>query len=75
MAVKVYFADGKDQTYPDATAASLAEPLFRISKWNPKRRKLEDVTVFRADQVARAEVLNHGVVAEIILGRGHRKPN
>jgi hypothetical protein len=75
MAVTVHFTDGTERFYPDASSAVLDGTMFRVRKWNAKRRKPEDVDVFPADAVTLAEVSEHGQIKEIIVGRGTARSN
>jgi hypothetical protein len=74
MPVNVRFVDGTERAYADASSAALDGPVFRVRKWNPARRKFEDVDALPADSVTLAEVLSaHGEPKEIIAGRGRAK--
>lgn len=73
MSVVVHFVDGKTKEYSRADAADLQDPLFRVSMWTSKRRKLEDIAVLKADTVTLAEVFDrHGNLEHLIAGRGKR---
>jgi hypothetical protein len=74
MAVRVSFVDGTETIYPEATSA-VEGPIFRVRKWDSKRRKPEDVALFESKYVISAEVSCDGIVKEVILGAGRREPN
>ncbi len=70
MAVTLYLAEGTHRTIPEATSANLDESLFRIGRWNRKRRCLDDLELLPADQVAVAEIFENGTRTNVILGKG-----
>ena len=43
MSVTVRYRDGTTGTYDEATSANLDSGLMRLSRWNTKKRQLEDV--------------------------------
>ena len=45
---------------------------MRLSIWNKKKRRLEDVDVLDAKRITLAEVMQNGVVKQIVLGLGQR---
>lgn len=70
MPVVVRLTDGSERTFRDADSAHLDGHLFRVRRYNTKRRKSEDVKVLRADQVAVAEVIKGNTVTGRVLGLG-----
>ena len=75
MAVKLFLVDGTERDYPDATSVAPGGPVFSISRWNPKRRKLEEVTAIQSKYVIRAEVSRDGILKEVIFSEGRRPSN
>ncbi len=76
MSVVVHFVNGNTKEYSRAEAANLQDSVFKVSKWNPKRQKLEDLEVFSAARVTHAEVFDsRGVREEIIRMRHGSKGN
>jgi len=75
MAVTVRFVDRTERHFDAATSASLDGPIFHVTKWNPIKRKVEDVEILPADQVTVAEVSDHSGVTERILGLGRCPAN
>ena len=74
MSVVVHFVSGTTKTYAQADAANHDGSLFRVSKWNSKRQKLEDLEVLQAHVVTLAEVFSRsGVLQRIELGAGQRQ--
>ncbi|MCY4593234.1 MAG: hypothetical protein OXC19_00365 [Bryobacterales bacterium] len=45
MLAVVHFVNGTTKKYRHGEAANLQSPHFMVSKWNSKRRKLEDLKV------------------------------
>ena len=43
MPVVVHLVNGETKTYSQAGTANMQDSLIRVSKWNSKTRKLEDV--------------------------------
>ena len=75
MPVVVHFVDLTTKRYNQATAANNQDSLLRVSKWNSKKRRLEDLEVLPADIVTLAEVFDRGgVLQRIELGTGRRQP-
>ena len=72
MPVTVRYIDGDPVTYDAATSASLDSGFMRLSIWNKKKRRLEDVDVLDAKRITLAEVMQNGVVKQIVLGLGQR---
>ena len=72
MPVTVYYLDGDATTYDAATCANLDSGLMRLSRWNTKKRRLEDVAVLDAKCITLAEVMQNGVVKQIALGLAQR---
>ena len=68
MAVTVRFVDGKEQTFRDADSAIRMGTMIVVSKWNTKRRRLDEVGVFAANHVLVAEVSKNGVVTNGVFG-------
>lgn len=70
MSVVVRFTDGSEQAFRDADSAVLDGLLFRVMKYDAKRRKSEDVSIFQAEHVKIAEISKGGIVTGIVLSRG-----
>ena len=75
MSVTVHYIDGDPVTYAAATSAhlDLSSGLMRLLKWNRKKQRLDDVDVLDAKRITLAEVIQNGVVQQIVLGRGQRR--
>ena len=69
MATVVKFSSGEEKEYA-ADAAALSGPLFVLYRYSRKRRKLESVATFRAQQVAWAKFTD----GRIVIGRGTVEP-
>lgn len=74
MAVTVRFVDGTERTFAAADSSNRG-PVFVVSKWNTKRRHLDEVAAFECSIVTLAEVTKGGTVTQIILGAGKRQPS
>ena len=75
MSVVVHLVNGETKTYSQAGTANEQDSLIRVSKWNLKTRKLEDLDVFPAHIVTLAEVFdNRGDLQRIVLGAGQQQP-
>ena len=72
MSVTVRWIDGDPVTYAAATSANLDSGFMRLSIWNRKKRRLEDVAVLDARRITLAEVIQNGVVKQRVLGLGQR---
>lgn len=73
MSVVVHLVNGTSKEYPRAEAANLQSPHFVVSRWDPKRRKFENLAVLRANQVTLAEVFDRqGILEHLIAGEGRR---
>ena len=70
MPVTVRYIDGGPVTYAEATRATLDSGFMRLSIWNRKKRRFEDVAVLDAKRITLAEVLQNGFVEHIVLGLG-----
>ena len=73
MPVDVHLVNGTTKTYAQADAAYHDGSLFRVSKWNSKRRKSEDLEVLQAHDVIFAEIFRSGVLQRIEFGAGKRQ--
>ena len=51
MPVTVRYIDGDPVTYDAVTSASLDSGFMRLSIWNKKKRRLEDVDVLDAKRI------------------------
>jgi hypothetical protein len=67
VAVRVILADGIT-VFTYATAAVLGGGFLGVYEWNAATRKLSEITSFRLDAVAKAEVIRGGVVTQVIAG-------
>ena len=66
MAVTVYFDDGAQEFFPEASAATSRGPLVVICKWDPARKRLDDFKTFGAGEgVTVVEVVRDGVAHEL----------
>ena len=72
MSVTVRWIDGDPVTYAAAASANLDSGFMRLSIWNRKKRRLEDVAVLDARRITLAEVIQNGVVKQRVLGLGQR---
>lgn len=68
MAVTVRLVGGDEKTFRDADSAARLDSMIVVSRWNTKRRHLDEVAVFAANQVIVAEVSKNGVVTNGVLG-------
>ena len=73
--VTVWCTTGDPETFRDGDAANLKGQFFVVFKLNPKKHKKEDVEIFRATDVAWAEVSVDAVLASRVLGLGRRDSN
>ena len=55
-----------------ADSATNRGRVFVISKWNTKRRNLDEVVTLQSEIVTLAEVTKGGTVTQIIIGAGRR---
>ena len=70
--VTVRYVDRDSRTYREAENANLDSGWMRLSKWNPRTRKYEDMHVIDALNITQVEVMEHGIVKRIMLGLGRR---
>ena len=73
MPVIVRYVDGDPRTYDQADSANLDSRLMRLSKWNRRTRRAEDVAVLDAQNITQAEVMESGVVKRIVVGLALKK--
>ena len=68
MSVTVRFVSGEEKVFRDADSAFRQDKMIVVSKWNTKRRHLDEVAVFMSNQVVVAEVSKNGVVTNGVFG-------
>lgn len=75
MSVTVRYLDGDPRTWDEADSANLDSHLMRLSRWNPRTRRAEDVAVLDAQNITLAEVMENGIVKRIEAGLARRPSN
>jgi hypothetical protein len=68
MAVRIRFVSGEESLFRDADSVARFETMIVVSKWNTKRRHLDEVAVFPANKVIVVEVSENGVVTNGVFG-------
>ena len=72
MPATVRYVDRDSRTYREAENANLDSGWMRLSKWNPRTRKYEDMHVLDALNITQAEVMENGIRKHIELGLAER---
>ena len=72
MSATVHYRAGTTGTYDEATSANPDSGLMRLSRWNTKKRRLEDAAVLDATCITLVEVMQNGVVKQIEFGLAKR---
>ncbi len=72
MSVTVFYLDGDPRIYDDAENANLDSRLMRLSRWDPRTQRTEDVAVLDAQNITLAEVMENGIRKKIELGLAGR---